>query len=299
MPVVAVQTNVDAGSVIRRSRGRRYSSPLGAHVFGFLLVAGVAAFSFVGPSLIAHDPLAQDVSRRLMAPVWEAGRADHLLGTDHLGRDILARLALGGQVSLTVGFVAVAVAGVLGLLVGLISGYVGGWLDTLLMGIADAELAFPFILLAIAVIVALGPSLQNVIIVLGLTGWVAFARPVRGMTFSVREKEYVEAARAVGAPPIRIIRKHIFPQVLPTAIVIANLQFAQMILSEAALSFLGLGVQPPFPSWGSMVSDGRNYIWENPWLIVLPGLCISATVLGITYTGDWARRTLDPKYRGF
>lgn len=258
------------------------------------MVSGICA-----PWLAPHDPVAQDVRIRLQPPVWvEGGTWKHFLGSDPLGRDVFSRLIYGSRVSLMVAVFSVLIGGLVGVTMGLVSGYIGGAYDIVIMGIADAQLAFPFLLLALAVMAAFGPGITNVIIVLALDGWVVFGRLVRGITLSVRERDFVEAARASGAGPIRTMRVHILPHVLSPVIVLANLQLGYMILTEAALSFLGVGINPPTPTWGNMISDGRNYIWEDPWLSVIPGVVLVLSVLGFTYFGDWLRVRLDPKYRG-
>ncbi len=277
---------------------RRLFAGKALHLLGVLIVLVLIITGLLAPWLAPKDPLAQDVRTRLRPPVWgRGGTWVHPLGTDQLGRDVLSRLIYGSRVSLLVGFFSVIIGGAIGLITGLSSGYLGGAYDTVIMGVADAQLAFPFILLALAIMAALGPGLTNVIIVLSISGWVVFARLVRGITLSAKEKDFVEAARAVGAGPVRIIGVHVLPQVLSPVIVLANLQLGYLILAEAALSFLGIGINPPTPTWGNMISDGRNYIWEAPWLSVLPGIALVLTVLGFTYFGDWMRVRLDPKYR--
>ncbi|MGQ0568516.1 MAG: ABC transporter permease [Armatimonadota bacterium] len=269
------------------------------HMVGLMVVLGLVVAAVFAPCLAMHDPLLQDVRRRLGPPVWSPGGTwDHPLGTDQLGRDLLSRLIYGSRISLLVGFFSVVVGGLIGVSAGLVSGFLGGIHDVIVMGVADAQLAFPFILLALAVMVALGPGLRNVIIVLALSGWVVFARLVRGITLSVKEKDFVEAARSYGAGSGRIMLRHVLPHVLSPVIVLANLQLGFLILAEAALSFLGLGLNPPTPTWGNMISDGRNYVWDAPWLSIFPGIALVFTVLGFTYFGDWLRMRLDPKYRG-
>lgn len=282
------------------SRRRRGLLPRSlVHVFGLAMVAGLVLTGTFAPWLAPEDPLTQDVRTRLRPPAFMAeGSWDHPLGTDQLGRDVLSRLIHGSRVSLLVGFFSVAFSGALGVTAGLVSGYGGGGYDLALMGIADAQLAFPFILLALAVIAALGPGLNNVILVLAINGWVVFARLVRGITLSVKEKDFVEAARALGAGSGRIMYRHVLPHVLSPVIILANLQFGFLILAEASLSFLGMGVSPPTPTWGNMISEARNHVWDAPWLSVIPGLALVVTVLGFTYFGDWLRIVLDPKYRG-
>ena len=250
------------------------------------------------PLIEPHDPLAQDVARRLKPPGYVDQRAGaFLLGTDGLGRDILARLIEGARVSLMVGLGGAAIAAVIGTGLGLTAGYTGGFWDTVIMRLVDVFQAIPFTILAIAVAVILGPSLQNVIIVLGISSWVNYARIVRGETLAQRNSEIVVAARVIGARPIRILLSHVLPQVTASIIVLTSLLVASMILFEASLSFLGLGVQPPTPSWGNMVLDGVEPIRVAWWVSFFPGLAILLAVMGINLVGDWMRDMLDPRQR--
>jgi peptide/nickel transport system permease protein len=248
------------------------------------------------PWIAAYDPTEQDITNRLRPPGSPdtAGRA-HLLGTDHLGRDILARVLFGARPALMVGFAAVAISGVLGMMVGLVSGYFGGRIDDVFMRLADIQLAFPFILLAIAVIGVLGPSLPVIIVVIGVSSWVVYARVVRGAVLSLREREFVQAAHALGSGDGRVLLRHILPNAFTPWLVVATLDMARVIVIESALSFLGLGVQPPTPTWGGMLADGRVYISTAWWLATFPGLAILVTVLGINLFGDGLRDTLDPR----
>ena len=267
-------------------------------LFGFCVVVIVVLTALAAPLLTPYDPTEQDIGERLKAPGWhdEAGRL-RPLGTDHLGRDLLARVIYGARPALLVGFAAVVISGVLGLLVGLLSGYFGGWIDDLFMRLADIQLAFPFILLAIAVIGVVGPSLTTIIVVIGVSSWVVYARIVRGAVLSVREREFVQAARALGGRDIRVLARHVLPNVLTPWLVVATLDMARVIVIESALSFLGLGVQPPTPTWGGMLADGRVYISTAWWLATFPGLAILVTVLGINLFGDGLRDTLDPRLK--
>ncbi len=267
------------------------------HSLGIAMTTVVVLVAILAPLLSPHDPTLQDAKIRLSPPIWaEEGSPDFPLGTDQLGRDLLSRIFFGARISLIVSICAVLLAGMFGVILGLISGYLEGSAETLIMGIADAQLAFPSVLLAIAIIAILGPSFTNVLLVLTISGWVIFARLVRGTTLSVKQTDFILASRSVGTPGQRIIFRHILPHVITPVIAVANIQVGQMILAESALSFLGLGVQPPTPTWGGMISDGRVYIWQAPWLSIFPGLAIVFTVLGITYLGDWLRVSLDPKY---
>ena len=265
-------------------------------VFGLIMVLAVIFSAIFAPLISPHDPILQDVEKRLLPPIWQEGASPaYLLGTDHLGRDIVSRLIYGARISIVVSVSAVALSAFLGTFIGLISGFYGGKVDNIFMRIADVQLAFPFILLAIAIIAVLGPNLQNIIIVMGITGWVIYARVVRAEVLSLREKEYILAVRALGGSDRRIIFKHLFPNVIPPVIVIVTLEMARMIIMEAALSFLGLGIQPPTPTWGGMLADGRVYISTSWWLATFPGLVIMLVVLGINLLGNWLRDILDPR----
>lgn len=267
------------------------------HSLGIAMTLLVILVALLAPLISPHDPTLQDSKIRLSPPAWaDEGSAEFLLGADNLGRDLLSRVFFGARISLIVSICAVLLAGLFGVVLGLLSGYLEGRLETLIMGVADAQLAFPSVLLAIAIIAVLGPSFGNVLLVLTISGWVIFARLVRGTTLSVKQTDFILASRSVGAPDYLIIFRHILPHVVTPVIAVANIQVGQMILAESALSFLGLGVQPPTPTWGGMISDGRVYIWQAPWLSIFPGMAIVFTVLGITYLGDWLRIVLDPKY---
>jgi peptide/nickel transport system permease protein len=267
-------------------------------LFGMLVVLGVLLAAAFAPLVAPFDPLEQDIGQRLREPGWQdaQGRV-HPLGTDHLGRDILSRIVFGSRIALVVGLAAVLISGVLGMLIGLLAGYFGGRVDDFLMRLADIQLAFPFILLAIAVIGVLGPSLRNIIIVIGVSSWVVYARVVRGEVLSIREREYVQAAIALGSQHWRVLRQHVLPNTLTPWLVVATLDMARVIVIESALSFLGLGVQPPTPTWGGMLADGRVYLSTAWWLATFPGLAILITVLGINLFGDGLRDTLDPRLK--
>jgi peptide/nickel transport system permease protein len=262
-------------------------------------VALLALMAVAAPWLAPQDPTRQSLRTRLHPPTLEAsdGRA-HLLGTDHLGRDVLSRLIHGAQVSLLVGFAAVIVGGVAGAVLGLLAGFRGGWVDSAIMTVADAQLAFPFILLAIGIIAVLGPSFPTLIVVVGLSGWVAYARVLRGQVLTLRNREFVDAIHALGGSVPRILVRHIVPNVLSTLVVIATLELARAIVLEATLSFLGLGIQPPTPSWGGMVHEGREYLDTAWWISTFPGLVLLLTSLVVSRTGDWLRDLLDPTLRG-
>jgi peptide/nickel transport system permease protein len=265
-------------------------------VVGLACVAGVAFTAVMAPVLQTQDPTAQDLARRLLAPAWLGGsEASFVLGTDQLGRDVLSRILHGGRVSLVVGLAATLGSGILGIFLGLVAGYFKGALDTVIMSAADIQLALPFILLAIAVLAVVGPGLGNVVILLILTQWVVFARVVRAQVLTLEQAEFVTAARALGARDGRILHRHILPNTWGATLAIAIPRVSRMILAEAALSFLGLGVPPPTPTWGSMLSDSRPYLNQAPWITVFPGLAIVITVMGINLLGEWFRIRLDPK----
>lgn len=282
-----------------RPRGNRIlrslrESPLG--VVGLIIVVAVVLLAVCAPWVAPHNPDDADITRRLLPPAWLAGgRADFLLGTDQQGRDLVSRIIFGGRVSLLVGFTAVVISGTIGASLGLAAGYFGRTVDTVIMRIADVQLALPFILLAIAVMAVLRPGLLNVILVLGLTGWVTYARLVRAETLTIREREFIQAARLVGATDLLIMRRHILPNVIPTLVVWATLRLGGVIVLEATLTFLGLGVEATIPTWGRMLSDGRGYIQNQWWLTAFPGLILLITVLGINLLGDWIRDWLDPR----
>jgi peptide/nickel transport system permease protein len=261
-----------------------------------VVIVTSAAVAVVAPALAPDDPVRNDLLARLSPPAWlEGGSWRHPLGTDTLGRDVVSRLLYGARVSLVVGFSAVVLAGVLGVALGLVAGYYGGRLDDVLMRLGDVQLAFPALVLAIAVLAVLGAGLANVVLVLGVTGWVTYARIARSETLSLRHREFVEGARALGARDSGILWRHVLPNVLPPITVVATFSVARTIIAEASLSFLGLGIPPPAPSWGAMLDEGRNYLTTGWWLALFPGLAILAVVLGINLVGDWLRDTLDPR----
>ena len=262
-----------------------------------LLLASLAAV--FGPLLSPFDPNRQNLALRLAGPMASGPDGSvFLLGSDALGRDVFSRLLYGARVSLTVGLASIAVGGTIGIVAGLLSGYFGGWVDDLIMRLGDIQLAFPFILLAIMFLVILGSGVWNLILVLGVGQWVTYARIVRADTLSLREKEFVEAARALGDSTPSIIFRTILPNILAPLTVIASFNVASVILSEAALSFLGLGVPPSVPTWGSMLAESRDTLIANKWwLAVFPGVAIVLTVLSFNILGDWLRDFLDPRLR--
>ena len=279
------------GRVDRRTR--RLALAGGAFVAALVLVAAAA------PWLAPHDPVRQSLRARLAAPTLEGadGRA-HPLGTDHLGRDVLSRAIYGARVSLVIGFAAVLVGGIVGATLGITAGYRGGWVDTAIMTVADAQLAFPFILLAIGIIAVLGPSFPTLILVIGLSGWPGYARVLRAQVLVLRSREFVDAIHALGGTVVRIVARHIVPNILSSVVVIGTLELARSIVLEATLSFLGLGIQPPTPSWGGMVQEGREYLDSAWWISTFPGLILMMTSVAVSRTGDWLRDLLDPTLRG-
>ena len=259
---------------------------------GALVVLAAVVVAVAAPALAPGDPIKNSLLDRLTPPTWGG---DHPLGTDTLGRDVASRLLHGARVSLLVGFSAVLLAGVSGVVLGLVSGWYRGWLDDVLMRLGDVQLAFPVLVLAVAVLAVLGASVVNLILVLGVTGWITYARIVRGEVLTLRERDFVAAARALGADDAWILRRHLLPNVLPPITVVATFSVARTIVAEASLSFLGLGIPAPAPSWGAMLDEGRNYITTGWWLALFPGLAILLLVLGINLVGDWLRDVLDPR----
>lgn len=257
---------------------------------GLFIVVIVVSSAVLAPWLLPWDPSAQDLPNRLQGPSWQ-----HWFGLDELGRDILARVLLGARVSLLVGIIVVGVSSVVGMVVGAVSGYYGGHIDQVIGRLMDVLMAFPGMLLAIALVAVLGPSLTNVVLALALIGWVGYARLVRGQVLRAREFEYVVAARALGAGTVRLLTRHVMPTALPSVLVQATLGMAGAMLSEAALSFLGLGVQPPTPSWGTMINGGRVHLLDAPHLTIFPGLLLAIVVLGFNFLGDGLRNAINPK----
>jgi peptide/nickel transport system permease protein len=260
-----------------------------------LLLLICALFS---PWIAPHDPIEQNLANSLKPPSWEKeGTSAHILGTDNLGRDILSRIIYGARVSIIVGFAGVLLSGVFGTFLGVLAGYFGGRIDAVIMRVTDMMLSLPYILIAIAIIGAIGPSLTNIIIVLGITQWVGYTRIIRFEAMSLSKSEFIEMAIISGNRWWRILLVHILPNVLNTAVVLATLDVGKMIIFEAAMSFLGLGVKPPTPSWGGMLADGRVYLTFAWWIATFPGIAIAITVLGGNLLGDWLRDELDPRHQ--
>jgi peptide/nickel transport system permease protein len=291
--------------------GSRSGSKLGARLRGVpLVVWGCAAIlllaclaALLAPWVAPKDPYDQSLILRLKPPIWlKGGEPGYLLGTDQVGRDILSRTIYGAQTSLAVGLVGVLIGSIVGTLLGMVAGYFAGPIDEIIMLLADMQLAFPFILLAIAIVAVLGPDPSGalpwkLIVIVGVSGWMTYARVCRGVVLTVKEREFVQSVRALGGSDTRILRSHILPNILSPVIVLATLDLARLIILESTLSFLGLGVQPPSPSWGGMLGQGRDYLDSAWWLATFPGLAIIITTLAISRGGDWLRDVLDPTLR--
>ena len=273
---------------------RRRSRPwFASAVLGALVVAAVLA-----PYLAPHSPTEGDIVKKSIPPIWmERGDTEHLLGTDRFGRDVLSRVIWGSRISLLVSLVAIGVAGTLGTLLGLVSGYRGGLTDAVLMRLTDVGLSLPTILIAVVMVAVSEPSFRNVVLVIALLLWPRFARQIRGETLAVKEQDFVALAVVAGRSSAWIIRRHIFPNVVPTLLVISTLQVGYVILLEGTLSFLGVGVPPPNPAWGLMIADGRGFLATAWWISLFPGLAMLLTVLAVNLMGDWLRDHLDPKLR--
>lgn len=284
-----LDTDISVPTPKRRVRFRAMGlAGAGAIILLMLIVVGIAA-----PWIAPYDPRAVSLLDRLKPPLTSG----HLLGTDALGQDVFTRVIYGARISLLVGFVGVAISGTLGMTLGLLAGYYGGLLDDVIMRIADIQLAFPTIILYVAVMAVRGPGLANLIVVIGVVGWVQYGRVERGMVLAERQREYVQAARVLGAPDRVILLRHILPNTLGPMMVVASFGLANIIILEASLSFLGLGVPPSVPSWGSMLADGRDYLRTSWWLATFPGIAITLTVLAINLLGDWLRDRFDPLLR--
>jgi len=280
----------------RGSRAWRRFALNPATLVGMLILLVVAGAALAAPWVAPHDPAKQSLLRRFTPPMWQAkGHPAYPLGTDQVGRDVLSRLIHGARISLLVGVAAVVVSLAVGVTAGLVGGFLGGKVDTVIGTVVDVTLSFPQILLALAFVAALGPSLVTIIVVLGLTGWERYARVVRAEVLALREKEFIEAARAIGVGRLRIIFRHVLPNTVPSIVVLSTLQVAQAILAEAALSFLGVGSGSAYPTWGQMISLGRDFVTVAWWLPTLPGLAILLTVLAINLVGDRLRDALDPR----
>lgn len=290
------QTITAAAEERARNRGglRRFWRALLADkwvIVMLLFLIAVTLAAIFAPLVATGNIDEPDYAVRLVPPLTEG----HLAGTDQLGRDVFSRIIYGARISLMVGFISVMVAAIIGITAGLVSGYYGGWLDSIIMRLVDVHLAFPFILLALTINAIIGLGVRNIIISLAIAGWVEYARIARGEVLVVREREFTQAARLMGASNNRIIWRHILPNITTPLLVTATLQVAQFIIAEASISFLGFGVQPPTPAWGSMISEALDYIFTSWWLITLPGLTLALVVLAVNLVGDWLRDVLDPR----
>ena len=297
----AAETRLDAAVYDHVPPWRRFfqelcASPKG--MTGFVCMTIIVIVAIFAPWILPADPTEQVIKNRFLPPVFAGGEWPHVLGADNLGRDIFSRVILGTQTSVAVGAFVVALALVVGSALGAIAGYFGGLVDSAIMRLTDFQLSFPFILLAIIFMAILGPGFTSLVIALAVAIWVNYARLVRGETLKLRELEFIQAARSIGVRHSVIILRHVVPNVLPSIIVMATLDIAFVIIFEAALSFLGLGIQPPTPSWGVMISDGRNYLFESLWMTLGPGLAILVTAVAINLFGDFLRDTYDPRLAG-
>jgi peptide/nickel transport system permease protein len=276
-------------AVIQRLRGARRGAP----TFSLLILTAAVACALFAPLLAPYDPIKTSPAKALSAP----NLSGHLLGTDHLGRDVLSRLIYGARISVTVGFMAVFVAGAVGTLIAVVSGLCKGWVDRVLMRLTDAFLALPYLMIAVTVISMLKPSLMNVILVIGLLRWMDYARILRGEVLRITEMDFVRLAAVAGCSRRHIIARHIFPNIVNTTLVLATLGVGSAVISEATLSFLGLGVPRPQPSWGSMLAESQKYLYTAWWLPLIPGITISLLVMSCNLTGDWLRDRFDPTRR--
>src|SRR6202795_2659797 len=283
-PAHAPRGGAVSGAALRRN---------GLGVLGLTLATLAVLAALAAPVLAPHDPVKADLSQGLKPP----GTPGHPLGTDQLGRDTLSRVLYGARIALFIGLCTVLLTALVGGLLGLLAGFFGGWLRTGLLRIGDVQLSFPFIFLALTINAIVGLGLRNIIISLSAAGWVVYARVVRGEVLSVKQRDFVQAAAALGTGRSRVLFRHILPNVAPSIIVVASLQFSQFIVAEAAISFLGFGVQPPTPAWGSMLSESRDFLYVAWWLAAFPGAALALTALGVNLLGDWLRDTLDPKLR--
>jgi peptide/nickel transport system permease protein len=266
--------------------------------FPTTVLAALVLAAIFAPYLASQSPTAGDITAKLIPPMWmEGGSSEHPLGTDRFGRDVLSRIIHGSRISLLVSLIAIGVAGTFGTLLGLISGYRGGLTDTLLMRLTDVALSLPTILIAVVLVAVSEPSFRNVILVIALLLWPRFARQIRGETLGIKEQDFVALAVVAGRSSAWIIARHIFPNVLPTLLVISTLQVGYVILLEGTLSFLGVGVPPPNPAWGLMIADGRGFLATAWWITLFPGAAMLLTVLAVNLMGDWLRDHLDPKLR--
>ena len=292
-PTTSTAATADPAVPAPRTRDRR-----GPPTIPLVIVLALLACGIFAPLLAPHSPVEGSLGDRLVAPIGlEGSKPGHWLGTDRLGRDTLSRLIYGARISLAVSVVGITLTGAAGSLIGLLAGYFGGWVDTILMRLVDISLSLPGILIAVLLSVVFEPSFKNVIIVVVFLLWPSYARLVRGETLGLKQQEFVSLARIAGCSSLTIMFRHIVPNLLPSILVLATLHVGYVIVLEAALSFLGVGIPPPTPSWGVMVADGRGLIEQAWWVSVLPGIAILVTVLSLNILGDWVRDRLDPKLR--
>lgn len=265
---------------------------------GAALVGAAVLTAVLAPAIVPHSPSDQMLAWRLAGPAWSATSSpDLLLGGDNLGRDVFSRLIMGAQVSIGIALIVVCISTIIGTVLGLVAGYFGGIADAVIMRFADFQLALPFMLLALIFMAIFGPGFNTLVVALSFAFWVNFTRVVRTETIKVTRMEYVEAARSIGVSDFRIIIGHVLPNILPSVLVIATLDFAHVIIAEAGLSFLGLGIQPPTPSWGMMISEGRDFLYDAPWMVLGPGIAVLLTAVGINLLGDFLRDALDPRLK--
>lgn len=280
------------GGIVRELWGDKVGT------LGAVLVLTIVISALIAPLLAPHDPTAQSLGGRLHPPFWYPdGSLGNILGTDHLGRDVLSRIIYGARTSISIAVLVVLMAGSFGITMGLLAGYKGGRVDTIIMRTVDTQLAFPGLLLALIIITVLGASYTLLVIILAIDGWMVYARMTRGVVLSTKEKPYIEAAELIGARHRRIIFRHILPNLLSPLITLTILEFARVVIAEAALSFIGLGIQPPQISWGLDVTAGRNYVFNAWWLVTFPGIAIAVTVLGLNLVASWLRIFSDPRER--
>ena len=284
------------GTAFRRGLRQLLASPTAT--FGAVTLIAFMLMAVFAPVIAPHAPTAPNLLQRLAPPSWLTGETAHVLGTDHLGRDILSRLIFGTRVALVVGALGVLLAATIGITLGTLAGYFGGWTDTIISRVIDTIIAIPNVILYLAVLFAFGPSLTILVLVIGGINWTTFARVVRAEVLSMKQRDFVEASRASGQRVPLIIVKHVLPNVMAPILVVATLNVATVIILEASLSFLGLGVQPPTVTWGRMLADGRNYVATAWWLATFPGLFITFLSLSLIFVGDWLRDVLDPRIRG-
>jgi peptide/nickel transport system permease protein len=291
--VIATGAKTSPGAIGLGRADARWVKRHGLGILGLLLASLAVTVALAAPWLAPHDPFASDFAAGLKPP----GTPGHPLGTDQLGRDLCARVLYGARIALFIGVCTVLVTALVGGLLGLVAGFFGGWPGAVLMRLVDVQLSFPFIFLALTINAIVGLGLRNIILSLSAAGWVVYARVVRGEVLSVKQRDYVQAASALGVGGARMLFRHVLPNVAPSIIVVASLQFSQFIVAEAAISFLGFGVQPPTPAWGNMLSESRDFLYVAWWLAAFPGAALALTALGVNLVGDWLRDVLDPKLR--